>query len=122
VKNILFSLEFEMIRACLLSFTLAATSVYATAAAAAPDQTLGMALLGAHIGFDGSLLNGAGVVDVISDGNGRRIVQFNRNVLDCFYSVSSEQWETPSTVANYQVTRVLVGLDSAFFLTVFCPR
>jgi len=64
-----------------------ATALVASPAAirAAPDQTLGMAIMSALVKADGTLLGGAGATSSSQHQTGRYRVFFNRSVLGCDY-------------------------------------
>jgi len=103
-----------------------------TAVPPAPDGTLGMALLGARIGGDASIISSAGATGAAQLSTGTYEVDFNRDVSGCFYSASSFESTVPVLVqprasnANgvFLELKSLDGIptDSQFYLTVFCAR
>ena len=110
---------------------------FAEPAFAAPDKTLGMALMSAVVDEFGALKRGSGSVSSEKIANGRYVVLFNRNVRDCTYVASLGLSTTvrdgvPGTadVRAYSsnVNGVLVntsdgGLaDRPFHLIVFCAK
>ena len=109
----------------------------ASPAEAAPDKTLGMALLGAHVTRDALVLHSAGVksVEKLNPGNYR--VTFERSVFGCIpvATVANEgsgrliinpNQSTPGpnpealSVRTFEVDGTLA--DKGFTLTVFCAR
>jgi hypothetical protein len=106
-----------------------------TAVPPAPDGTLGMALLGAHVSSDGTtLINSAGATGGVHISTGTYEVDFNRDVSGCFYSAVSFSSLVPVVVEPRSgnangVFLEFVTLDGAhtltdsqFYLTVFCAR
>lgn len=96
-----------------------------------PDGSLGMAILGARVNIDASLIVAAGATSALHLEKGAYEVDFNRNVSSCIYSVSSF-FPTKTTVeveprAN-NVNGVFIqftdlsgaAIDAYFYLTVFC--
>jgi hypothetical protein len=109
-----------------------------TGASAAPDNTLGMAILSAVVDTNGNLVSGSGVADseLIS---GVYYVTFERAVTSCAYlatvglpvggfSQVGYTVQTTRNVANDRVVNVLIkntgdiSVTRAFNLLVFCPR
>ncbi len=105
---------------------------------AAPDQTLGMAIMSASVGPTGILLDGTGVDDVSHTGTGSYFVTFLRDLVGCNYVASVGRTDTfinNSGVASAwrpfdMPTSVLVLThdfagslaDRPFQVIVFCPR
>jgi hypothetical protein len=128
----------------LASFSLAASALLSGPAsprfaAAAPDNTLGMAVLAANVFFDGTLLNGSGVTAAGRTPNaqdGSYDVDFNRDVSGCFYSATNSGWlATPlNAVAlpfqgdNPKRVRVMLfnnannTASGSFYLLVYCAK
>lgn len=99
---------------------------------AAPDNTLGMAILSARVSAAGALIAGSGTTGTVAKtGNGAYHVEFDRDVTTCFYLASlnggGQVLTQPSGTGN---TRVGVGTqnssgaftDAEFYLLVYCPR
>jgi hypothetical protein len=121
-------------------FLLALTAVLLPAPAwAAPDDSLGMALMSAVVNDDGTLARGAGAVSSQKIDNGKVVVVFNRNVRECTYVATLGFANTNSLgiggtvdVRGYSadVNAVLVLTSSTapspsnmpFHLIVFCAR
>lgn len=117
-------------------FLAAALSAASPAAAAtpnvAPDQSLGMAILGARVNRDGSLAVAAGATSAIRRQAGVYTVRFDRNVSACIYSTSNNDITDksfsvgPSTsdVNGIYINVSTSGgfVDGSFYLTVFCNR
>lgn len=55
--------------------------------AAAPDNTLGVALMSARVDSDGTTLASSGATGVTHPGGGQYVVEFDRDVASCIYSV-----------------------------------
>ena len=108
---------------------------------AAPDNTLGMALMSATVdgGDPPSLVRGAGVVSVHRTEAGRYVVGFNRDLSNCTCTASvggnhvSFAFTTSSATANcpntgntlatvYLRTLANAATDVPFHLIVFCPK
>lgn len=122
----------------LLALALATALVAAPASTrAAPDQTLGVALMSAVVNQSGTLLRGAGAVSATFIGTGTYRVIFNREVLGkCTYVAMAETGpmtggafvRVDETVTN--VNSVLVQTRNAanavegrgFELIVFCAQ
>lgn len=98
---------------------------------AAPDDTLGMALLGGDIRSDAHLNYGSGVAGVSRLDYGIYDVSFDRPVSNCFGSattaanvgfiavlakIGSDTFRVYITTAN------LTYVDADFHLIVFCPK
>jgi hypothetical protein len=100
-------------------------------AAAAPDNTLGTAMLGALVKDDGTLLHGTGVTGVVHTTTGGYKVTFDRDITDCTFATtpvgSSVVIRAVSFVGSnlqFNMNRVSDGIafDSTFSLVVFCPK
>ena len=117
--------------------TLALTATLAASPAAldaAPDQTLGMALMSAVVEANGTLISGTGVKNVTRTGLGGYLVQFDRSVVGCtpvagllanFYDNFVAVNHNPTTPDTFQVLTGEVfgsGEDTRFSLIVFCGR
>lgn len=126
-------------RAGLMLALALAGALAAAPVAAAPDQTLGPALLSAVVDSDGSLARGAGAVSSARLGTGQYEVIFNRDVRDCTYGATVGSAATgglaPSAASparrlgqdNGVFVRVSAGttgnnIDRPFHLTAFCVR
>src|SRR5262245_2487505 len=70
----------------------------ASSAPAAPDNTLGMAIFGAYVDQDGTLLRGSGITGSAKLGTGQYDVVFGRDVSNCFYNVTSIFGGQPAAV------------------------
>ena len=98
---------------------------------AAPDNTLGAAMLGAHVGGDGTIYESAGLQSV-TVGSGTYAITFNRNIGACTWSAmpfANEDVVIRTTsyggaTINLRMSRVSDGgaVNTSLFLTVFCPR
>ncbi len=69
-------------------FAAVAGLLSAAPVSAAPDGTLGMAIMAAGVEANGTLNRGSGAVSSIRDGaagTGRYLVHFDRDILDCHY-------------------------------------
>jgi len=125
--------------ACLLAVTGAMAQNLNTpapgrrAAPPAPDGTLGMALMGAFVDSDGTLIRGAGATSVTFISTGQFVVEFNRDVSTCFYSAVA--FDTAAvfvvhpngTILNSLAVQLVYGdthepVPTSFYLTVFCAR
>lgn len=119
----------------LSTLALAATLAASPAALeAAPDQTLGMALLSAVVEANGTLISGTGVKNVTRTGVGGYLVQFDRSVAGCapvasplvnFYDnfVAVNHIPMPPDTFRVLTGEVLgSGEDTRFSLIVFCGR
>jgi hypothetical protein len=116
--------------------TLALTATLAASPAAldaAPDQTLGMALMSAVVEANGTLISGTGVKSVTRTGLGGYLVQFDRSVAGCapvasplynFYDnfVIVRHIPTPDTLQVLTGEVLGSGEDTRFSLIVFCGR
>lgn len=95
---------------------------------AAPDNTNGMALMGAFVSSGGSLVKASGATGVVFVDTGQYQVVFDRNVSECFYSVTTVNNNVTASAVQEapQVVQVLISegppTSSAFYLIVFCPR
>jgi hypothetical protein len=106
---------------------------------AAADETLGMALMAAHVNPSGTLVKGAGAVSSTRTGAGNYSIVFERSVQNCFFSTATTNSGPGTGAGDASIivfytdipTQVLVitnsppnlaGVDRAFSLTVFCPR
>jgi hypothetical protein len=113
--------------AILLSLTPASLRV----ATAAPDNTLGMAMLGAHVGGDGTIYDQSGLVSA-TVGAGTYALTFDRPIGSCMWSampfanedVVIRTTSYSSTTINLRMSRVSDGtaVNWSLFLTMFCPR
>jgi hypothetical protein len=118
-----------------------ATALVASPAAirAAPDQTLGMALMSALVRQDGMLLGGAGATSSSQHATGRYRVFFNRSVVGCDYVATQSNSASlthnpplatiataPGDSANSVWVVVQDGeatnVDRIFRMIVFCPK
>jgi len=129
-----------MRRAIMFATALATTLVAAPAAIrAAPDQTLGMALMSALVRQDGMLLGGAGATSSSRHQTGRYRVFFNRSVVGCDYVATRSHFienahMDPATISTapsadsadgvWVVVQEADGtdVDRVFRLIVFCPK
>jgi hypothetical protein len=128
-----------MRRAIMFATALATTLVAAPAAIrAAPDQTLGMALMSALVRQDGMLLGGAGATSSSRHQTGRYRVFFNRSVVGCDYVATQSHSNSlthnpvaaiataPGDSANSVWVVVRDGeqtdVDRIFRMIVFCPK
>ena len=104
------------------------------ASRAAPDNTLGMALLGAYVRTDSSLHGSSGVTAVSKTGGGDYSITFDRDVSSCILSGTVAQASQVMLTAY-----VLTGVDPAkvrvvtfyytgsvvdvpFYVMAFCPQ
>jgi len=118
--------------------TLALTATLAASPAAleaAPDQTLGMAIMSALVAADGTLLRGTGVKTAERLDEGRYQITFNRSVAECDIVVSLNSGggasfagqaagaTFSSTLAEVR-TRDSSGtqVDRRFFVIVLCAK
>jgi len=105
-----------------------------TRAFGAPDDGLGMGVMGARIDSDGTILSTSGVTGVTRIGNGQYRVDFDRDVSQCFYSVNLFSLRASSvqptvSVAN-SVTATVWGLsgvsfapeDGQFYIIAYCAK
>lgn len=121
----------------LSSLALTATLAASPAALeAAPDRTLGMAIMSANISTGCVLARGAGATGAALNATGVCNVEFSRNVRDCTYaatighpgltmSPAGEIAANPSSNTTVFVrTRDSSGTltDLPFHLIVFCPK
>jgi hypothetical protein len=122
----------------LFALALATTLVAAPASIrAAPDQTLGMALMSAVVNQSGTLNRGVGAVSATRNSEGNYRVIFNREVLGkCTYVAMAETGPMPGgafvrvieTVTNVNSVLVLTRNanndeeDRSFELIVFCAQ
>jgi hypothetical protein len=103
-------------------------------AAAAPDNTLGMAILGGLITSDGTISRGSGLLSVAhTDGTGVYSVIFDRSITTCIFtatafSLGDTAVRITSSGSGGQVTLVVFRttdgafIDQGFFINVFCPQ
>jgi len=101
---------------------------------AAPDQTLGMALMSAVVEANGTLISGTGVKNVTHTGFGAYLVQFDRSVAGCtpvaspqvnfsvFVVVNHFPTPTPDTFQVLTGEGLGNGEDTRFSLIVFCAK
>lgn len=102
-------------------------------AASAPVSGLGMALLAAFVSSNGNLITGAGATNsfLIGSTTSSYEIDFNRDVSNCFYQVSSyfsgynlmvePRTQVPNSVYVYSSYSGVATTD-AFYLTVFCAN
>jgi hypothetical protein len=118
--------------------TLALSAMLAASPAAldaAPDQTLGMALMSAVVKANGDLISGTGVKNVTHTGVGAYHVQFDRSVAGCtpvasplaaFYDnfVTVNHLPQPTADTFLVLTGEVFGLgkNTQFSLIVFCGQ
>jgi hypothetical protein len=132
-----YSMRSKFLSALALTAALAASPA---ALEAAPDQTLGMAIMSALVEANGTLLSGAGAVSANrSIGTGFYQVFFNRSVLGCDYVATQSNpninaYDPPlatiATAPGGSADRVLVvvqdgegtNVDRTFRMIVFCPK
>ena len=120
----------------IFALALAAALVAAPASIrAAPDQTLGMALMSATVEANGTLISGTGVKNVTRTGTGGYLVQFDRSVAGCapvasplinfydnFVIVNHIPTPTPDTFQVLTGEVLGSGEDTRFSLIVFCAK
>jgi hypothetical protein len=122
----------------LLAAALCSLPLSTPALQAAPDNSFGMALLGAVINGDGTTARGSGVTGSSRASQGNYIVTFDRPLADCTFSAAPvfiaggttsvivpRVIGLPSTSnIQFNVNRVSDGtlVDSPFSLVVFCPK
>lgn len=117
----------RLLRVCLLVL---GGTLLASPVAAAPDQTLGVALMSAFVGNDGGLIGGVGVVSAERESLGTYRVTFVRSIdsNNCAIvatGTGSDIVSVPSTPVPVIVrTRDSFGdlSDRAFRLFVFCAQ
>lgn len=100
-------------------------------ATAAADNTLGMAMLGAHVGGDGTIYDQSGLVSA-TVGAGTYALTFDRAIGTCMWSAMPFASEDvvvrttsySSTTINLRMSRVSDGtaVNWSLFVTMFCPR
>jgi len=110
----------------------AVAGVFATSASAqprAPDQTLGMALMSASVGANGSLIRGGGVVSSAKVSAGTYDVTFSRNIEGCVAVANTSASRFARIVSHTgNVIRVRVAdgqstnADNPFTMLVFCTQ
>ena len=100
----------------------------------AADKTLGVALLGAFVNANGTLARGSGVASSSRPVAGLYVVNFDRDITNCMYSVVSMSSGTPaalirvvSTNGNqlqFNANKLSDGnlSDSPFSTTVYCAK
>lgn len=103
-------------------------------AAAAPDNTLGMAIMAAEVGSDGTLLRSSGATSASNPTGGIYIVQFDRNVTNCYPSATlgTGSGVTTGQIGAFQGGGTSITVATAnsagnstnlgFRLTVFCSN
>jgi hypothetical protein len=124
----------------LLALVLAAAIggiLWAGSTAAAPDQTLGAALMSAVVDADGTLVRGGGATSVMRVANGTYVVTFSRSVVECTYVASlgltgtnnippsgsaSVVARVPNIVLVVTTDSTGSNVDTAFHLIVFCTQ
>jgi hypothetical protein len=107
---------------------------------AAPDDTLGMALMSATVGANGTLVRGSGATSAEKNGTGEYLVQFARSIANCSCAASvggNDPFVTyilthaatancPSFVApdkaHIATSFDNTAVDRDFHLIVFCPK
>ncbi|HMN71704.1 MAG TPA: hypothetical protein PKA55_07525 [Rhodoblastus sp.] len=107
----------------------------AAASSAAGDNNLGMAILAAQVSAAATINFGAGATGAskVAGRTGTYEVDFNRDVSQCFYSVSVFNGEVVATGVEprsgnangvFLLTETLSGgaTDAPFYLTVFCAK
>ena len=100
---------------------------------AAPDDTLGMALLAADVSSTGELVRGSGAISATRSGMGDYVVAFDRIVGNCFPVatlgsqasiadglISTAQNGNGVTVATFSAPAT--PADRSFHLVVFCNQ
>jgi hypothetical protein len=113
-------------------------SFFGAPASAAPDNTLGMALMAAEVvGANGSLIRGSGATGASRSSEGLYVVTFDRDVTECFYSATftniigllnpGRTLQANTFNGNGVRVRLLRAaddtvVDADFQLIVFCPR
>jgi hypothetical protein len=120
-------------------------SFFQSAADAAPDDTLGMALMSATVGSAGTLTRGSGVTAVQKTGTGSYTVTFNRSLANCTCTVNlggqdgntdyvvswhananCPGYQKPSNMATIYTNRDIQSqylmADASFHLIVFCAK
>jgi hypothetical protein len=97
------------------------------------DDGLGMAVMGARIDGDGTLLSGSGVTNVNHVGTGQYEVDFDRDVSSCVFAVTPADLRLPEAQTAASANGVAVGLvgqsgislvfaDDQFDLILYCPK
>jgi hypothetical protein len=99
---------------------------------AAPDHTLGMALMGGLISPTGQFQAGSGITNVQQTGTGEYVITFERNIVGCPFATG--------TIGGFGVSTAIVGqgqttlsvwtrltsdnsaVDDSFSIVVFCPK
>lgn len=129
-------------RALLAAVTIAmVVAANGEAARAAPDNTLGMAILSATVASNGTLTHGSGATGSVQNGTGIYMVTFNRDLTGCSGTASAGRStigavhfsiiataDCPATAANdlrvYTRTGLTIGdvINAAFHAIVFCPK
>lgn len=102
---------------------------------AAPDDTLGMALMGAYLGPDGSVRGQSGVIAASRAGTGDYRITFDRDVSHCILSGVAGQaslvWVTAYVMDGVDVRLVRVvafyqstgsTTDVPVHVMAFCPQ
>ena len=102
-----------------------------TSLKAAPDNTLGMAIMFAYVGADGTLQNGSGATGASRGSLGGYRVTFDRDVSNCGYSatVYNSIGRTAVVMPSDNNATVIVATstsqnlsDNNFYLLVYCTR
>jgi hypothetical protein len=100
-------------------------------ASAAPDNTLGMAIMAARVKSNGTLDAGSGTTGtILKTGTGAYVIAFDRNVEACFHTASLTNIPGQVLTLTASDNSVAVGtqdssgtfVDAAFSLLVYCPR
>ena len=109
----------------------------APGAKAAPDYTttgqgLGMAILGAEIASDASIITGIGVTSSSHISTGQYEVDFNRDVSKCIYNITPFNYSTSlhAQPRSTNVNGVFIAatyftsnfMDTQFYISVFCNQ
>jgi len=123
-------------RALALAATLMFGAATAYTAHAAPDNTLGVAILGVHVEQNGTFIDATGVTGVDHNGRGTAYqVTFVRDVSNCLYAATPffavHAVAVGPVVGQPEVVQVNVRaagdsnaflVEAEFYLLVYCPR
>ena len=119
-------------KALTLSFLTLAGLAIAAPAFATPDNTAGMAMLGAAVAADGTLLSGSGVTGITHMIKGGYQVRFDRDVSLCFYNTTVTDGPASTTAEpdSSDEKAVLVSLfdvnnspeNIRFYLLIYCSQ
>jgi hypothetical protein len=97
-------------------------------AQAAPDNTLGMAMLGAYVDAFGNLVSGSGVTAATRNSTGSYQVEFDRDIFDCFVTATPAMPVTLYVSKANNIASIFshdstgAFSDAVFNLIVFCAR